>query len=166
MTCPRCLRPLEVRHFKSAVIHSCPSCGGVWLGTEQTDTVFKRMPGGAALVSASNQAVQRSEKQRPTTDGTAQCPVGGEEMILCEAEGIRIDRCPHHGTWFDAHELRRIANAEANRERREQGAQEQTPAESRGSWWKRNASSSDDKPDLGDWIEGFFDALYEADRRR
>jgi Zn-finger nucleic acid-binding protein len=121
--------------------------------------VFKRMPGGAPLVSASNQAVQRSEKQRPTTDGTAQCPVGGEEMILCEAEGIRIDRCPHHGTWFDAHELRRIANAEVNRERMMRASTSTSPSPS-------PRTSDDDKPDLVDWILGFFDAVDEVDRRR
>lgn len=161
MTCPRCLRQLEERKVRSASIHGCPSCGGVLLDKTQTATVFKRMPGGLALVSASNKAAQVSENARPQTDGAARCPSCAEEMVLCEAEGVRIDQCVVHGTWFDAHELRRIANAEYVRER-DGAAEASAKRESKTSWWKRSSSSSDEKPDAADWVEGFFDALDEA----
>jgi Zn-finger nucleic acid-binding protein len=157
MTCPRCLRQLEELEVRSATIHGCPSCGGVLLDKAQADTVFRRMPGGAALVTASNRAAQLSEKERPLTGGIARCPACAEEMNLCEAEDIRIDQCVVHGTWFDAHELRRIANAETARER---SAKAEANAK-RNAGAKPANDSSRDEPDAGDWIEAFFDALSE-----
>lgn len=160
LTCPRCLRQLEERKARSATIFGCPSCGGVLLDKAQTDIVFKRMPGGLALVTASNKAVQVSENARPHTDGAARCPACAEEMMLCEAELIRIDQCPAHGTWFDANELRQIANAEAHRERQERATSERQSSSPRAS------STDDEEPDLIDWISGFFDAVDEANRRK
>jgi Zn-finger nucleic acid-binding protein len=148
MICPRCILPLEARTFKSATIHGCRSCGGVWLDNAQTDTVFKRMPGAASVVKASEQAARSSAGDAVATDGMARCPSCREEMLLCEAEGVRIDQCEAHGTWFDARELRRIANAEVHR------------PTARTSAPRRN-DVDDAKPDAGDWIEGFFDALSE-----
>jgi Zn-finger nucleic acid-binding protein len=161
MMCPRCARELEEQKVRSALVRACTACGGVWLDEAQADIVFKRMPGGAALVSAANKAANVSEKQKVATDGVARCPVGGEEMILCEAEGIRIDQCPEHGTWFDAHEVRRIANAETHRERAAHAKSSSSSSSSSSSWWRRNDASTDRKPDAGDWVEAFFDALSE-----
>lgn len=91
-------------------ILACVSCGGVWLDTAQTFLVFKRLKGGEAFIRESEELAARSRAQRPPTEGTAICPIGGEEMVLCEAQGIRIDQCAEHGTWFDARELGRIVD--------------------------------------------------------
>lgn len=63
------------------------------------------------MVEGAEEIADQSRAQPAGTDNAAICPIGGEEMILCEAEGIRIDQCVQHGTWFDAHELRRIVDA-------------------------------------------------------
>jgi Zn-finger nucleic acid-binding protein len=110
--CPRCQRALEERHVddRDAVL-ACAACGGVWLDPEQTLIVFKRRRGEEAFVKGSEAIAWFSQSQRPRTDAAAICPIGGEEMVLCEASGIHIDQCREHGTWFDAHELRRIVDA-------------------------------------------------------
>lgn len=108
--CPRCQRALEERSVEGDDILACPSCGGVWLDPAQTALVFKRFRTGEVFLRGSEDAVAFSQAHRPPTDGVAVCPIGGEEMNLCEAEGIRIDQC-EHGTWFDARELGTIVAA-------------------------------------------------------
>jgi Zn-finger nucleic acid-binding protein len=109
--CPRCQRALEERAVGPGVILACVACGGVWLDVEQSKMVFERRRDEEALVQGSEDVAYFSQARRPRIEGAAICPIGGEEMVLCEAEGIRIDRCAEHGTWFDAHELRRIVDA-------------------------------------------------------
>jgi Zn-finger nucleic acid-binding protein len=103
--CPRCQRALEERDVPGDTILACPACGGVWLDPEQARVVFERRRGEESFVRGSEDIAHFSHGRRSPTDGVAICPIGGEEMTLCEAEGIRIDRCAEHGTWFDAHEL-------------------------------------------------------------
>ena len=109
--CPRCQRALEERTVPGDTILACAACGGVWLDPEQSLVVFKRRRGEESFVQGSEDVAHFSAGRREPTDGVALCPIGGEEMTLCEAEGIRIDQCAEHGTWFDAHELARIVKS-------------------------------------------------------
>jgi Zn-finger nucleic acid-binding protein len=109
--CPRCQHALEERAVGSEFILACTACGGVWLDVGQAKAVFERRAVEQDLVEGSEAIAFQSRAQPADTGSAALCPVGGEEMILCEAAGIRIDQCAEHGTWFDAHELRRIVDA-------------------------------------------------------
>ena len=109
--CPRCQRALEERVVRRDTILACTACGGVWLDPEQARIVFKRRRGEESFVEGSEDVAFFSHGRREPTDGIAICPIGGEEMTLCEAEGIHIDQCAEHGTWFDAHELARIVKS-------------------------------------------------------
>ncbi len=53
------------------------------------------------------------------------CAVCDEAMALRRIDGVEIDVCVEHGTWFDAYELRKVAEAmaEARRRRFQQGFQ-------------------------------------------
>jgi hypothetical protein len=39
------------------------------------------------------------------------CPFDGEPLGRVKVDGVDVDVCKVHGTWFDAGEVRRIANA-------------------------------------------------------
>ena len=108
--CPRCQHALEERAVGRGFILACTSCGGVWLDPAQARAVFERRAAEAALVEGSEAVARLSRARRADTDRPAMCPIGGEEMDLCEAEGVRIDQCAEHGTWFDANELRQIVD--------------------------------------------------------
>jgi Zn-finger nucleic acid-binding protein len=150
MECPRCGVALEER----SSVHACASCGGVWLDPFQTETVFKRLRGDLALLEASDDAAQHSADHQPPDRAVVLCPACRGPLDLCEAEGVEIDRCEAHGTWFDVHELRRIAGAHAS---------------VRASAPRRATSPTTSRPgrnvDVVEWIEAFFGALIQAGRQ-
>lgn len=160
--CPRCQHALEERTAGRETILACAACGGVWLDSAQTVVVFKRLAGDDALVQGSEDVAYFSRAQRPQTEMPATCPVGGEEMILCEAEGVRIDQCAEHGTWFDAHELGRIVKSADKPHAVTTWLSSLVGRKAEGG----SSESKEESPDLVDWIGGFFSALDEADRRR
>lgn len=46
------------------------------------------------------------------------CAVCDGRTTLRRIDGVEIDVCVEHGTWFDAHELRKVAEAKAQARRR------------------------------------------------
>lgn len=85
--CPRCQRALEERAVRGDTILACAACGGGWLDPEQALVVFKRRRGEDSFVQGSEDVAYFSAGRREPTDSVAICPIGGEEMALCEAEG-------------------------------------------------------------------------------
>ena len=110
MPCPRCDVPLDERKFGRTTLHACRPCGGVWLDTAQARAVTTRSQGILPLVVASEK-VARSASGGAAEPRPLRCPLDAELLRHVHVDGVEVDVCRVHGTWFDAGEVRRIANA-------------------------------------------------------
>jgi Zn-finger nucleic acid-binding protein len=89
-------------------VHGCPSCGGVWLGTECARRFSMELPPDAIELAAKHSALAlESAKTLPLID----CPVCGMRMQRTHAAAAKLDLdyCDQHGTWYDRNELGSIA---------------------------------------------------------
>jgi hypothetical protein len=56
---------------------------------------------------------QSAAKRTDTPHKRIPCAVCDTPMRVRHLHGVDIDHCDDHGTWFDAHELRTVADAQA-----------------------------------------------------
>jgi len=106
--CPRCLTPMLVGEAGGMSVHGCPSCGGVWLGTECARRFSLELPPEAIELAAKHSALaQESVKTLPLID----CPVCGKRMQRTHAAAAKLDLdfCDNHGTWYDRNEIGALA---------------------------------------------------------
>lgn len=111
--CPRCMTPMLVGPAGGLFVHGCPSCGGVWLGTECARQFSMELPAEALELAAKHAALaQESAKTLPLID----CPVCGTRMARTHASAahLDLDYCDKHGTWYDRNELGAIARVLSN----------------------------------------------------
>lgn len=97
-TCPVDDTPLE--RMPELDVARCPTCAGHFVGP--------RHPSTSPELLALDRAERRSLGRRPYLG----CPICGQQMARSNFQrvsGILIDRCPHHGTWFDPGEIRAVA---------------------------------------------------------
>jgi Zn-finger nucleic acid-binding protein len=149
MLCPACGHPLDEQKSHGIALHGCTACGGVWLDTDQARAVTTRI--AALRVVLSSDEVTRSGAGHPPPDArTRRCPLDAEPLTVAFADGVEVDVCPRHGTWFDAGEVRRIANAHLD--------DGDGPVADRG-------SGPDGAPsrDPLSWIIAFVGALFELE---
>lgn len=109
--CPRCGTELGERLSGRAKLLACRDCGGVWLTPDSARKVVEHIHGALSLVVLSERVAGAS--QRPVDDRvkTVCCPFDAEPLERVKVDGVDVDVCKVHGTWFDAGEVRRIANA-------------------------------------------------------
>jgi Zn-finger nucleic acid-binding protein len=111
MPCPACGLPLEEQRSLGVVLQGCNACGGVWLDKDQARAVTTHIAGSLRVVLASDKVTRAKAGRQPASARTRRCPVDAEPLTLVETDGVEVDVCQVHGTWFDADEVRRIANA-------------------------------------------------------
>jgi Zn-finger nucleic acid-binding protein len=153
MLCPACGGPLEEQKSQGIALHGCAACGGVWLDKDQAEAVTTRI--GALRVVLASDKVTRAAAGHPSPSArTRLCPLDGEPLTVALADEVEVDVCTLHGTWFDAGEVRRIANADLDD----------------GDGSAANASPSDAAPERDplSWINAFVSAVFalETDVRR
>ena len=95
-SCPRCGIHLATEHSGPYRFERCPGCRGVWMEHSVAAAMLEEM--GSAL-----RPLQRSARR----EAALRCGTCGETMEKGELHGVLLDRCPHHGLWFDASELQR-----------------------------------------------------------
>ena len=108
--CPRGCGTLHRVELGGVALDECAGCSGVWLVVE----VFKRL----CAEEERRSVLLGAELQERTTPATATptvryvpCPDCARLMNRVnfgKRSGIIVDSCAKHGTWFDAHELRRV----------------------------------------------------------
>jgi Zn-finger nucleic acid-binding protein len=98
----------------------CRKCGGIFadnaLSTRIT-SVLDRAIVADAFAHAARKAAQPLDLHGPKLS----CPECSLSMLpnYVQAANVRVDACPEHGTFFDAHELEAVSRA--YRRRREAG---------------------------------------------
>ncbi|AUX38901.1 uncharacterized protein SOCE26_002820 [Sorangium cellulosum] len=110
LTCPRCAAPLHVGQAGGMTLHGCGRCGGIWLGLACAQRLADALPKEASVLAAraSSRAVVDAD-----VNPIAHCPVCTRPMQRTHAAAARLDldMCGAHGTWYDRHELERVAGA-------------------------------------------------------
>ncbi len=148
--CPRCAGKLVLAEGRGDPFHQCTGCGGTWLDLRAFQRFVERSV-GRAVRPEEERAVSLAVRTRPGSSPGARsgegrgvrrrrprarrkaprpiaCPTCGGLMLVthyAQYSGIEVDSCLRHGWWFDADELRRIAEflaggglAEVERRRR------------------------------------------------
>lgn len=142
--CPRCGTELGERRSGRAALLACKDCGGVWVAPEPARKVVEHVQGALALIVLSERA---GNVRRGLVDHskTVRCPFDAEPLERVSVHDVDVDVCRVHGTWFDAGEVRRIANAYT------------TPLEQRAP-----ASGPGSRPPEGAGVLAFLDVLLDA----
>ena len=154
LLCPRCRAALFEGKAGPVTVLGCAACGGVWLSNELSQRVVERMD--AALLTLADRAAAAGRGEVDAS-GTAYCPHDGLPLSRVTAKGVSLDVCASHGTWFDAGELRRVA--EAFDGPRRAAAASFTPMfvpPAASSWSSSSSSSSADGSAGTDALVGLF----------
>ncbi len=120
--CPRCRDPLTPGKARNVTLHACSHCGGVWVDLACADRMLQAYESDALLLA--DRVAQSAGRRTDTSPTGIPCAVCDRAMRVRHLHGVDIDHCDEHGTWFDAHELRTVAEAQARarRERFQQSA--------------------------------------------
>lgn len=107
--CPRCSAKLFEGRASHVTLLGCGACGGVWLSNEQSKTLVERLD--RAVLDLSDRAAAVARGKSLDGSSTAYCPYDRLPLAGVTVRGVTLDVCEAHGTWFDAGEVRRVAQA-------------------------------------------------------
>jgi uncharacterized protein len=103
MKCPRCRGTLMTLEFDRIEIDYCGECEGVWLDSGEIETLLDREGRSDSLLSTMRPGTSREWRRR--------CPICSKKMdkvFIGNTVPVLLDRCLHHGLWFDRGELRKV----------------------------------------------------------
>ena len=107
--CPRCLIPLDPRALGDAEIDECSSCTGVFVPRDLMPRVLDPLDLGGEVLATFRPGTPSALTPGPLY---VHCPRCGDLMTRKQfATGAKIvvDVCRKDGLWFDAAELRAVA---------------------------------------------------------
>lgn len=108
LPCPRCSHLLFAGTASGLTLHGCGTCGGVWLSKACAERLEDKLPADAlALADSATTAAQH----HPETSRAVACPQCRATAKRVTKQGIEVDTCDEHGTWYDRDEIRRITEA-------------------------------------------------------
>ena len=109
--CPQCgclLGPQRAGRFR---LDACEDCGGVWVSNEQIQKMV--VSKSTRLLDLARTAAAKATEKNPTPRADRRCPDCDKPLKPKTIEGLDVDMCKRHGTWFDAEELVRYADPRA-----------------------------------------------------
>ena len=110
LACPRCRVLLVLGHAGGTLLWGCGTCGGIWLDNATAGRITSAMPPDALALADSAAGHARHQ---PDVHAAIACPECARPLSRRHVGAARvdIDVCEAHGTWFDKHELRHVAQA-------------------------------------------------------
>jgi len=109
--CPRCRLGLSVGQARNVTLYGCGQCGGVWLDNACASRMVEAYEADALAMA--DRASQSARVAANTSVTGIPCAVCDTPMHVRRVYEVDVDVCSQHGTWFDAHELRKVADAMA-----------------------------------------------------
>ncbi len=98
-SCPRCRKvPLD----DQPLVRHCGRCKGSWISEQ---VLHER------VAEARGAQPGRGLAWRKEGRAALMCAICAEPMETLVVQDTSIDRCPHHGVWFDANELAHVLAA-------------------------------------------------------
>jgi Zn-finger nucleic acid-binding protein len=125
--CPRCRARLVLRSAGEASLLVCVACGGAWLTHTAAGIVLAQGVGVAAGV-LSDELASSACIDADTTTAELPCPACGAPLDRRTSQGVVVDTCVLHGTWFDRDELKQTVAAYRAERVRAAAPGEVTPA--------------------------------------
>jgi Zn-finger nucleic acid-binding protein len=109
-SCPRGCGALRGLSLGGVEIEECEGCGGMWLQQGVFQRLYAEEEHGSIALGPELKAheVQRSAVETVRYIPCPQCAKLMNRVNFAKRSGIILDSCAHHGTWFDADELRRV----------------------------------------------------------
>jgi Zn-finger nucleic acid-binding protein len=109
--CARCGAPLFAATDGGFALEGCGACGGAWLApAAAAEALGKR--GGPAFELA-QRLVSNTKPNPAVLARQPTCPDCLEPLSRVHVDGVELDVCATHGTWFDRGELLRMTRPEA-----------------------------------------------------
>ena len=108
--CPRGCGTLRRLSLGGVALEECGQCSGVWLTPDVFQKLCAEEERRSVFLGAELQA-RHTPAASVTTVRYVPCPDCGKLMNRVnfgKRSGVVVDACAHHGTWFDADELRRV----------------------------------------------------------
>ena len=102
--CPRCRAPLARRSAGAASLLACEACGGAWLNHAVAGVVLAH-GAGAVAGQLSDELARAACLTANTGPAGLPCPACGAPLDRRTSQGVVVDTCVLHGTWFDRDEL-------------------------------------------------------------
>jgi Zn-finger nucleic acid-binding protein len=102
--CPRCRAPLTRRSAGAASLLACEACGGAWLNHAVAGVVLAHGAGNVAG-QLSDELARAACLTADTGPAGLPCPACGAPLDRHTIQGVVVDTCVLHGTWFDRDEL-------------------------------------------------------------
>lgn len=115
--CPRCRVALTAGQARNVTLHGCAQCGGVWLDNASASRMVQAYEADA--LGMADRAAQSATTATDTSVRGIPCAACDAPMEVRRVYQVDIDVCPQHGTWFDAHELRKVSDAMAQARRQQ-----------------------------------------------
>ena len=101
LACPACNAALvRARGKWDLELEHCTACQGIWLGEDTLREMYRQ----------SGQGYELEWLPRLTREPTRACPRCTRPMKPSLIEVVEVERCEHHGIWFDRSELERALN--------------------------------------------------------
>jgi Zn-finger nucleic acid-binding protein len=113
LNCPRCACALRPRTFETVSLQECPSCAGLWLGSQTFEAICNQRETQAIATQGldAHHGRKRFELSESQKVKYVPCPVCRELMNrrnFAQISGVVIDTCKMHGIWLDNQELGQI----------------------------------------------------------
>jgi Zn-finger nucleic acid-binding protein len=111
--CPRCGIGLGTRAVIDVRLDECSDCGGVFVPADLVPRLLDPLDLGLEIV----ETFPPGEPEVETPVRYLRCPRCATMMnrhLLVRGSNVVVDWCKTHGVWFDAHELRRLAELAAS----------------------------------------------------
>ena len=110
MNCPRCHLAFRKQTYEGVEVDFCDSCWGTWLDIDELPTIIE-----AHELEFSDEdrdkVLDLYQASQAGPRGQIQCPkcrVFMEQIRYNGVIEILVDRCPEHGVWLDAGELKKV----------------------------------------------------------
>lgn len=150
--CPRCGVELAERSSGKAKLLACRDCGGVWIDRADAQRILERKPGALQHILLTRRVAAKA-RVGYDIETPVRCPFDAEPLTKTDIDGVLVDSCRVHGTWFDAGEVHRIANAFTGK------SDQPGAAEAK---WEAPAGKSGEASSKSWTAEGFIDGLFEV----
>ncbi len=112
--CPHCRMTLQPQTYEGTQVLFCPVCWGHWLNNLALATILAKHDYGFSrdereVVLAGWVHIEGDVREYDKS--SLACPDCGQSMtesMFADNCPVLVDRCPEHGTWLDAGEIKKI----------------------------------------------------------
>jgi Zn-finger nucleic acid-binding protein len=110
--CPRCAVGLGTRRVLDASIDECATCDGAFVANALVPRLLDPVDLGMEVIATFPDGVPPEHDVRYLA--CPRCAGLMNRRTLIRGSNIVVDHCKRHGFWFDAYELRRLADLAAS----------------------------------------------------